>query len=306
MPDPTNDTNLTVAEGEFPALYLAADGAARTAQKRHLMFTGTILTALVLSATLGTLAGIFHSVSKLLALASGAGAAVSFMVTSIRKAMRPEKLWYTGRAAAESAKSAAWHYMMGADPYPVSLPPAEADSKFIADLRAMAKDQAQGALGLGGAFSDRPQITARMREVRSLPLEQRRRIYLASRIADQRRWYGDKARKSQVVANRYFVVIQASQAMTLVATVLLLSPLGSKWNLGGIFSALASALIAWLQVRQHEELAQTYSVTALDLGFIEEQGAAAATEKDLSAFVVDAEDTLGQEHSQWIARKSPG
>jgi hypothetical protein len=101
------------------------------------------------------------------------------------------------------------------------------------------------------------------------------------------------------------VVIQASQAMTLVATILLLSPLGSKWNLGGLFSALASALIAWLQVRQHEELAQTYSVTALDLGFIEEQGTAAATEKDLSAFVGDAEDTLGQEHSQWIARKSP-
>jgi hypothetical protein len=101
-------------------------------------------------------------------------------------------------------------------------------------------------------------------------------------------------------------VIQVSQALTLAATVLLLSPMGSRWNLGGIFSALASALIAWLQVRQHEELAQTYSVTALNLGFIEEEGGGVATEKDLSAFVADAENTLGREHNQWIARKTPG
>ena len=43
---------------------------------------------------------------------------------------------------------------------------------------------------------------------------------------------------------------------------------------GGVFSPLASALVAWLQVRQHEELAQSYAVAALELGFIEEQAAA--------------------------------
>ena len=168
----------------------------------------------------------------------------------------------------------------------------------------MAQDQAEAALGMGGEFSDRPQITERMREVRSAPLEQRKQIYLISRIEDQRKWYGSKARKSQVVANRYFVVIQASQALTLAATVLLLSPFGSKWNLGGVFSALASALIAWLQVRQHEQLAQTYSVAALDLGFIEAQAEGATTEQTLSSLVVNAESTLSREHSQWMVRRS--
>jgi hypothetical protein len=304
MPEATSQPNLTVAEADYPALYLAADNASRLAQKRHLRFTAIILSALVLSAALGTFSGIFHSISKLLAVASGAGAAISFIVTSVRKAMRPDRLWYSGRAVAESAKSMAWRYMTGADPYLVSLSAAEADSKFIADLKAMAKDQAQAALGFGGEFSERPQITARMRELRSASLAQRKQIYLAARIADQRKWYANKADKSQTVANRYFVVIQVSQALALAATVLLLSPLGSKWNLGGVFSALASALIAWLQVRQHEELAQAYSVTALDLGFAEEEGASVATEKDLSAFVADAENTLGREHSLWIARKT--
>lgn len=228
-----SETNLTVAETDYPALYLAADNASRLAQKRHLSFTAVILSALVLSAALGTFSGIFHSVGKLLAVASGAGAAISFIVTSIRKAMRPDRLWYSGRAVAESAKSMAWRYMTGADPYPVSLAAAEADSKFIADLKAMAKDQAQAALGFGGEFSERPQITARMRELRSASMAQRKQTYLAARIADQRKWYAHKADRSQTVANRYFVIIQVSQALTLAATVLLLSPMGSKWNLGG-------------------------------------------------------------------------
>jgi hypothetical protein len=80
------------------------------------------------------------------------------------------------------------------------------------------------------------------------------------------------------------------------------SAAASKWNLSGIFSALASALIAWLQVRQHDELSQTYSVVALDLGFIREQGAAITTEKDLSSLVADAENTVSREPSLWITR----
>jgi hypothetical protein len=306
MPETSSQPARTVSETDFPALYLAADNASRLAQKRHLSFTAVILGTLVASAALGTAAGVFPSFARPLALLSGAGAAISFMVTSIRKAMKPEKLWYNGRAVAEAAKSMAWRYMMGADPYPVSVSTAEADNKLITDLRAMAKDQAQAALGLGGEFSDRPQITARMRELRATSLPERKRIYVEDRVDDQRRWYGAKARKSQSVADRYFVLIQTSQALTLAATVFLLSPAGPKWNLGGVFSALASALIAWLQVRQHEELAHTYSVAALDLGFIEEQAESISTEADLSRFVNDSENTVSREHSSWIARRSQG
>ena len=166
----------------------------------------------------------------------------------------------------------------------------------------MAKDQAQAALAFGGEFSDRPQISARMREARALSLDQRCQLYLKDRVEDQRKWYARKARSSQVLANRYFVLIQVSQALALGGTVLLFSAAVSKWNLGGVFSALASALIAWLQVRQHEELSQTYSVAALDLGFIAEQASAIKSEKELSSLVADAENTVSREHSMWMSR----
>lgn len=302
MVDTATPINLAVTEDDFPALYLAADRTSRMAQRRHLWFTGTILSALVACAALGTLSAVFPKHSTVLALFSTGWAATSFMLTSMRKALKPEKAWYGGRAVAESAKSLAWRYMTGADPYPTSLTPVEADGKFIADLRLLARDQTPSALGFGAEFSDRPQVSARMREVRALPLEQRRQLYLKERIDDQRRWYGRKARSSQVVANRYFVLIQVSQALALGGTVLLFSAAVSKWNLGGVFSSLASALIAWLQLRQHEELAQTYSVAALDLGFIEEQAMTVSNEKELSDLVVNAENTVSREHSMWITR----
>src|ERR1700690_4448063 len=113
MPDANGQFNLNIAQSDYPALFLAADSASRTAQKRHLRFTGVILGALVASAALGALSGVFPSVSKALALASTAGAAISFMLTAMRKALKPEKLWYSGRAVAESAKSMAWRYMTG-------------------------------------------------------------------------------------------------------------------------------------------------------------------------------------------------
>ncbi len=300
---PETDVSIpNLTEDDFPALYLAADRTSRMAQKRHLWFTGTILGALVACATLGTLSAAFPRESKVLALFSTAWAAVSFMLTSMRKALKPEKAWYGGRAVAEAAKSMAWRYITDSDPYPVTMPGSEADAKFIADLRDMAKDQAQAALAFGGEFSDRPQISARMREARSLSLDQRCQLYLKDRVEDQRKWYARKARSSQVLANRYFVLIQVSQALALGGTVLLFSAAVSKWNLGGVFSALASALIAWLQVRQHEELSQTYSVAALDLGFIAEQASAIKSEKELSSLVADAENTVSREHSMWMSR----
>ena len=77
----------------------------------------------------------------------------------------------------------------------------------------------------------------------------------------------------------------------------------SRWNLVGVFSSLASALVAWLQVRQHEELAQSYAVAALELGFIEEQAEHVAGDPSFSAFVGDSENAISREHTLWIARR---
>jgi len=273
MPEVATPTRLEVKNSDYPALFQAADRASIAAQGKHLLFTSSILLCLVVAAGLGALSGVISGAKTSLAVASTALVSLSFVLTAIRRSLKPEKLWYGGRAISESAKSMAWRYMAGAEPYFIGLQGADVDTKFIADLKALVKDSDQLAVGVSSEYTDKPQISPRMREVRAMALDSRRQTYLSQRIADQRSWYGRKARKSQTAESRYFVVILVSQAMALAAGAFMIASPGSRWNLVGVFSALASALVAWLQVRQHEELAQSYAVAALELGFIEDRAA---------------------------------
>jgi hypothetical protein len=142
-----------------------------------------------------------------------------------------------------------------------------------------------------------------MRAVRAGTLEERKQAYLAGRICDQRVWYGNQARSNRLSEDRYFNVVLVSQLAALVATVALVRWPSSNVRLTGFFASLASALIAWLQLKQHKELAQSYSVAELELGFIEEKARHIMTEQEFSDFVSDAENAISREHTLWIARR---
>ncbi len=307
MPETRDQNQQHVTADDFPALFQSADRASLFIQKRHLYLTGSVLALLVGGAAAGAVSSAFPSSNEKTALAfvSTACVALSFLLTAIRQALKPEKLWYGGRAVAESAKSMAWRYMTGAEPYSIALPAAEVDARFVSDLKALIKDD-RLAVGFGSDFSDKPQISPRMREVRAATLDQRKAIYISDRLADQRKWYGAKARKSQRAESWYFVLILVSQALALASTVFMISQPGSAWNLTGVFSAVASALVAWLQVRQHEELAQSYAAAALELGFIEEEASRISEENAFSAFVAEAENAISREQTMWVARRNRG
>lgn len=246
---------------------------------------------------------VFACMKPALAGVSAMLLAASLLCTLYLRVQKLEQLWYGGRAVAESAKSMAWRYMTGAAPYLISLPAAEVEGKFISALESIVRERKQLAFGFGGEFSEQPQISGRMQAVRVGTLGERKQAYLAGRISDQRAWYGSQARDNRLAEDRYFNVVFASQLAALVAAVALVRWPGSNVRLTGFFASLASALIAWLQLKQHKELAQSYSVAELELGFIEEKARHIMTEEGFSDFVGDAENAVSREHTLWIARR---
>ena len=66
-----------------------------------------------------------------LALASFLGALGAEMYIL---ANQPLRLWYEGRAGAESVKTLTWRYAVGGNPFPTSLTTAEADHLFLERL----------------------------------------------------------------------------------------------------------------------------------------------------------------------------
>jgi hypothetical protein len=294
---------LEFVERDYPAVFAAADLASKRAQRRYLNFTRCSLVLLVLGAGLAALSPIFVCAKSGLALASSISVAASLLSTLYRRSQKPEHLWYGGRAVAESVKTMAWRYMVAAAPFEAVIPAAEVDHNFISALESIVKEKAQLAFGLGGEFSEQPQISERMRTVRSAGLNERTRVYLSGRISDQRSWYGAQAKKNKGAERRYFFLVFASQLAALAATIFLVRWPGSNVRLTGFFASLAGALMAWFQLKEHKGLAQSYSVAELELGFIEEKSRHIKTEQEFSDFVSDAENAISREHTLWVARR---
>jgi SMODS and SLOG-associating 2TM effector domain 3/SMODS and SLOG-associating 2TM effector domain 1 len=296
---------LKFREQDYPAVFLAADRASSGAQEKYLSLTRGTLILLVAGAGFAAASAVFafDSIKPAFAVISALLLAGSLLLTLYLKAQKPEQLWYGGRAVAESAKSMAWRYMTQAAPYLADPSAAGVDQKFVSFLESIVKERKQLAFGFGGEFTKQPQISDRMRAVRASTLAERCQVYLTERICDQRVWYGDQAKNNRLAENRYFKVVFMSQFAALAAAIALVRWPGSTVRLTGFFASLASALIAWLQLKQHKELAQSYSVAELELGFIEEKARHVTTEKAFSDFVSDAENAISREHTLWIARR---
>jgi hypothetical protein len=146
------------------------------------------------------------------------------------------------------------------------------------------------------------QITAKMREVRKLPFEERRAIYLAQRIHDQEEWY---ARKAQWNAARAEAWMQASivfEFLGLIGGVVkAVAPINI--DLLGIFAAAAAAATAWLQAKQHQTLATAYGVTSQELAAVANAHESATDETAWASFVAEAEDAISREHTLWRASR---
>ena len=294
---------MELRKEDFPALYLASDKSANAAQHRYLRLTLVILGALVTTAILSSFKSAFPESKGTLALITAGVAALSFILTTFRRALKPERRWFVSRAVAEAVKSMTWKFVSGAAPYRASLPPDEASEALLADLRSTVED-GHVALGLGSEFAGHPQITPVMQSLRAASLADRRAVYLAGRVQDQRRWYGGASRKNQRRADVLYVAVQLAQAVGLASTALVLNEDAKAIEVTGVFASLASALIAWSQLRQHDELAQSYAMAALELGLAEEKARTVKTEEEFSEFVNSVESTLTREHGAWAARRS--
>jgi hypothetical protein len=193
--------------------------------------------------------------------------------------------------------------MTCSEPYVQALDDSEADRRFTESLSFVLKERKTFAASLGGEHGDDPNITNRMLEIRSLPVERRAEIYLSERINNQRRWYSSKAESNRKSAKRWFNAIMLAQTLALFSSLGAVAKPEFPVNLISIFAALAAALVAWVQLKRHQELANSYGLAAQELGFAAEQAKHIHTSEELSAFVLDSENAISREHTLWIARR---
>ncbi|MEU8125474.1 DUF4231 domain-containing protein [Spirillospora sp. NPDC049024] len=291
-----------LADPDLPALFAAADRNSLVGQRRTLRTVRTRLALLVVAAVAGTFG--WHAGPMDVAGFVGAVALGGALVTEVYLlTARPERLWYDGRAVAESAKSLAWRFAVGGNPLPVDpLHSSEsmqaARDTLLRRFRSLIREM--GDVHLVPRSEGIVQITAAMQGARELPLAERQRLYLRGRVLDQQRWYASKAAWNERRAVSWQVTLAVAEAVGLAGAVLKAASVLSIDTLG-IVSALTAAGAAWLQTKQHHNLARAYAVASQELADIAAMAERAFTEREWADFAADAEDAISREHRLWRA-----
>jgi hypothetical protein len=283
---------------DLPALYRSADRESERAQRSYLRSLRVRLGALLVAAFGGALTlttpGGFQVGGGLafLAFACALGAELFLATTS------PLTTWYEGRAAAESAKTLAWRYMVRGEPFEVDTP--DVDKQFLAQTYSLLQDLQ--SIALGTAEPGAHQITDKMRRVRALDFNERRQVYLVDRIADQQRWYSQKARWNARRARVWVLISIVLEIAGLIGGAL--KAFGwISFDLLGFLAASAGVVVAWIEAKQHRNLATAYGIASQELASIASELPTVNSEERWAAFVSQAEEAISREHTLWRASR---
>jgi hypothetical protein len=236
------------------------------------------------------------------ALLAGVAFGAAFLIETTILTIQPEKVWYQGRAVAESIKSLAWRFAVGGSPFGRSLAPAhDVDQPFSQRLRQVLAEFE--SVSLIPTDDTAGEITAWMRHRRASSLTARKETYRRGRIEEQRQWYASKARWNQRRSNAWSISLLIVQ--TLGVTSAILRGTGViDLDLLGVMAAIAASGVAWLQIKQHATLTQSYSQAANELSSIGTLVETIENEGDWARFVDDAEGAISREHTAWRAKRS--
>lgn len=289
-----------VKDFELPAIYQAADRASLEGQRRFLSGLRVRMGGLIIAALGGAFAWSVKDID-----AWGAIAAIALLAAVLAGwytvQTKPDRTWYQGRAAAESAKTLAWRYMVGGLPFGLGVGDAEeTDTLFLQKIRSVLRDL--NGLDMPPDADAGHQITPTMRAKRSLGLDERKVLYDQDRIEDQRAWYAKKASSNLRVA-RWFEAL----ALTVEGIGIVLAGLKAfqvvSLDLLGVAAAMGGGLAAWSQAKQYRGLTTAYSIAAQELAAIRDAISVERDEENWAAFVDDCEEAISREHTLWRASR---
>ncbi|GMX64357.1 DUF4231 domain-containing protein [Paenibacillus elgii] len=284
---------------KFSPVQEQADRASVNAQGNYLFLTKLQLLFLFFTTCISLFAGIYKQLFfVILALMIG-----SFVVTTIVRIRKRERVWYDGRALAESIKTLSWRFMMKAEPFNLKGTEKEDQLKFIDSIRKVLEERKNLSSQLISVDTEESIITVDMKTVRQHTLEERLKLYLNNRIQDQRDWYSKKAKYNRDWESRLFYFSIILQFMSLIYIIWLIYTNSMVVNITPILTSLVTMSITWLQLKQHYELAQAYSIAAHELSIIQSLGIRVSDEIALSEYVNESENAISREHTLWIARR---
>lgn len=286
-----------LTDADLPGFWQDADKASGSGQKWTLRFEKMRLGGSVVAA----LGAVFSFRAGRLDLAAAiilGGFTLALIAELAGWARRPEEQWYDGRALAESAKTLAWRYAVGADPFRVDLDSSQAQ-KILRERLAKIGEESSDRITI---TSPGPLVTPGMQDLRDSDFEERRSAYIKGRTEDQQQWYANKAEANRKRATGWRIALVSAEVIALVLAALRVFG-GWDVDLAGLMAAIIAAGGAWVAVKQFSPLAAAYSMAAMELT-IQADKLRAIPEHDWPLVAADAEEAISREHTMWLASRT--
>jgi hypothetical protein len=286
----------------YPTLYRCADAASLKAQQAYLLFHEVYLGTLVLATITSVFTAIgSQAVNKWLYATLAVVLVVGLLILWVMRARQDDKIWFDGRAVAESVKTATWRFMMRVQPFHDD---SNAETVFISHLKEIREARPHLVKYIAAVMNaDGSTITNFMKEKRSSSLEDRRKFYASVRIYDQKSWYTDKAKANVDSGAKWFWAIAILQVVVVILAIGQAVSGGWAINPVPIFTTCTATMAAWSQMKRYEELSQSYALAAQELEEIETIASNQIFADDFSQLVEQSENTISREHTMWCARR---
>jgi len=282
---------------DYPSLYISANNASLRTQKYYLNAFKIYLLLLICSALLTQFAPkvvLWSIVTTIILL-------ITLSLSIYQAFKRFDKIWYNGRAVAESVKTRTWRFIMCAEPYEAN-DLRSVKKKFIEDINEILNENK----GLGQYLNydcDTNCITDAMLSIRSTELLSRIEYYKINRIDEQRTWYSQKSKANKKQSIIWFsVMILANTLAIIFAILLIVNPKNNSLPIESLI-VIAGGALSWMQVKKFQDLSTSYNLAAHEITIIRQKSEFIDGEDDFSDFVKDAENAFSREHTQWAARK---
>jgi len=282
---------------EYPALYMASDSKSIQAQKYYLRGIYSLLLLLVSSA----LASLFAGTNQSVAIISLVLIALTPIISLFLAWKRYDKLWYTGRALAESIKTMSWRYMMRAQPYENDNNTAR--TSFISDLMKIFDESKHFCQYLSETTATEEQIPNQVEKIRQCDFDKRKQIYRVYRIDEQKYWYVKKSSHNKLMLSLWFWAMFIFQILAILCAAIRIGQPSWTYLPTDVLATAAAAVIGWIQTKRFQELGTSYTLAAIEIGMVKMNFETVENEAQFSEFVGDAENAFSREHIQWLARR---
>ncbi len=287
---------------DYPSLFRASDKVSIDSQKNYILLFLAEISFVLFGACMSIYNFSLENSKLIVYVISGVLFLFGIIISIIQKVMRYDNLWYQGRALAESCKTITWRYISCSEEFNINVDDNTSRKIFLNKIDKLSKEFEFLNKHLDKTLLVEPNITGTMANIRSKNLSERKEYYLKERIEDQKKWYSKNAKKNKDRSNLWFTLNIISHVVTIICIGYLIFNPKSNWNFVGLFTTISTSIIAWVQLKQYQNLNQSYSTASIELNLISDLGQSILLEEEFSKYVLDSENAISREHTTWLAQ----